>query len=104
MPRWTEPWTPERIAAEAARFDRRSEWAKASPGSYSAARRFGIVDEVAAHMEQTSKPRGWWTLERCREEAQRYGSRGEWSRSNFSSYMAAWRHRWLDLCQHGGER
>lgn len=47
------------------------------------------------------KPRGYWTFERCKEEALKYDSRSEFSRFSSSSYNAAYRNEWLDyLCNH----
>lgn len=44
------------------------------------------------------KPRGYWTLERCMEDAAQYGARLEWSKSNRRAYAAAQRNGWLDQC------
>jgi hypothetical protein len=38
---------------------------------------------------QLTKPRGWWTLERCQEEALKYDTRGAFQRGSPGAYDAA---------------
>ena len=42
------------------------------------------------------KPNGYWTYERCYEEAQKYESRGEYARGSHSAYNSANKNKWLD--------
>lgn len=42
------------------------------------------------------KPNGYWTYERCKEEAGKYKSRNDFCVSNCSAYQAARRNGWLD--------
>ena len=44
------------------------------------------------------KPRGYWTLERCMEDAARFSTRGEWQRLHQAGYLAAQRNGWVDEC------
>lgn len=44
------------------------------------------------------KPNGYWTLERCKEDAKRFSSRQEWRRSKAGGYPAARRNGWRDEC------
>ena len=47
------------------------------------------------------KPNGYWTKERCREEALLYDSRTEYQKESVGSYIKALRHGWLDdMCFH----
>lgn len=41
---------------------------------------------------------GYWTLERCKEEAQKYTSRVGWEKGSGSSYCRAQRQGWLEEC------
>lgn len=43
------------------------------------------------------KPNGYWTLERCKEEAKKYGTKSEW-KSNSFSYQIALNNKWIDEC------
>ena len=42
--------------------------------------------------------RGYWTKERCDEDALKYNSRSEWNKNNSSAYSAAHKNGWLDEC------
>jgi len=46
------------------------------------------------------KPNGYWTYERCKEEALKYMTRGEFAKES-KAYDIAWREKWLDkICSH----
>jgi hypothetical protein len=46
------------------------------------------------------KPSGYWTIERCHEEALKYSTRSNFRRDS-NSYKAAQRNGWLDhICSH----
>src|ERR1035438_1831662 len=47
-----------------------------------------------------SKPRGYWTFERCKEEAADYPTRSAWKSSSYSSYQRAAKRDWLKECCH----
>jgi len=44
------------------------------------------------------KQNGYWTLEKCKEEALKYSSKTEWFKASSSSYNAAKTHNWFDEC------
>ena len=49
------------------------------------------------------KPRGYWTLERCMEDAAKYSCRIEWQHESKSPYSIAQRKGWLEqCCEHMG--
>ena len=41
---------------------------------------------------------GYWTLERCKEDALKYNSRSEWWKKSKSSYNKSSKEGWLDEC------
>ena len=47
---------------------------------------------------ETRKPNGYWTKERCMEEAKKYKTRSEWSEKSSTSYASARRNGWLKEC------
>lgn len=66
-----------------------------------AARRLGCIDKCVAHMKQTIKPDGYWTKERCYQEALKYKTRMEFCKNSGGAYVAATRNGWLDeICSH----
>ncbi|MBA6364968.1 GIY-YIG nuclease family protein, partial [Colwellia sp. BRX8-8] len=47
------------------------------------------------------KPNGYWTLEKCNEEAQKYNHKVHFLKSSASAYRIAQRNGWLDdICRH----
>lgn len=44
------------------------------------------------------KPNGYWTLEKCKEEALKFSGKTEWCKNSSSSYEAAKKHHWFDEC------
>ena len=94
-------WSLEDLKAAAAGYTTRGEFQKGAKGAYLSALRRGLLDEVCAHMEQRLKPKGYWTLERCKEEALKYDSRAAFMRGSGSAYNVVLRNKWLEeVCAH----
>ncbi len=91
-------WTLDKCLEDAARFKSPAEWSRQSGGAYSSAQRNGWLDKCQAHMEPSYKPNGYWTLERCIEEAEKYETKADWARGNISSHSIALRNGWMDEC------
>lgn len=50
---------------------------------------------------KNNKPSGYWTKEKCREEALKYSSRGEFSAAPGGCYNKSRENNWLDeICKH----
>lgn len=45
-----------------------------------------------------NKPNGYWTKEKCVEDALRYATRSEWQKYSKSAYSIAYSKGWLDEC------
>jgi hypothetical protein len=91
-------WVFERCKEEALKYNSKSDWAKNSSSSYDAAKKNGWFDECTKHMVELQKPSGFWTLERCKEEALKYNTRNEWREKGKNSYQAAMSAKFLDKC------
>ena len=91
-------WTLERCMEDASHFRSRMEWKGASSASYGKASRLGWLDRCCEHMNSETKPRGYWTLERCIEDAAQYGGVKEWLTASRSAYAIAHRKGWLEQC------
>lgn len=93
--------TDEEIAEIALKYHYREDFIKNDGPAYGVARKRGILDKVCSHMEWKRKPHGYWTKERCHEEAQKYKTRKEFSKANKAAVAAASRQGWLDeICSH----
>ena len=94
-------WTKEKCYQEALKCKTRTEFSKNSFGAYNAARRKGWLDEACSHMTPLSKPKGYWTKEKCHAEALKCKTRNEFKIKLGSAYQAAARKGWLnEICSH----
>jgi hypothetical protein len=92
-------WTLEKCKEDALRFNARGEWKSQSSG-YWGAQRYGWIDECCSHMTSPQKPHGYWTLEKCKEDALNYKTKNEWQK-NSSGYGVAFKNNWLlECCDH----
>jgi hypothetical protein len=88
----------ENVLASAKQYKTKSEWAKFADSAYSGAKRNGWFEEATAHMKSPNKPAGYWTKERCIEEAKKYKTRNEWRCNHPTSYQAACTKKFFNEC------
>ncbi len=95
-------WTKEHCEEIARRCKTRTEFREVSPTAYSVSHKGGWLDEVCDHMEREKvNPNGYWTKERCAEEAKKYETRTDFQNNSGSAVHAARRHGWMDeICSH----
>ncbi len=91
-------WTKERCIKEVLKYETKKEWRENSAGSYGAAKKNMWLDECTSHMTPHVKPNGYWTKERCMEEALKYDFKVDWKKNSGSSYSLARRYGWFDEC------
>lgn len=92
---------PKHCKAEALKYSSRSEWQKGSPLSYRWATQNNWIVECAAHMHPNRMPDGYWTIERCRNEARKYKSKVQWRMEHRASFSKANKEKWLmQCCEH----
>ena len=87
-------WDYDSCYNEAKKYKSRSELDKQNTYCYHVALRNGWLDDYY-WFEEGCKPNNFWTYETCYEEAKKYKSRGDFSKSK-SAYTIAWRNGWLD--------
>lgn len=94
-------WTKERCANEALEYETRTAFQKGAQGAYLAARKNKWLNDICGHMKCIKKPDGYWTKERCHEQALNYEVREAFRIGSKGAYDAALRHGWLDeICSH----
>ncbi|URQ03382.1 hypothetical protein PVA23_5 [Vibrio phage PVA23] len=91
-------WTLERLKEDALKYKTKSEWQKMSSGAYSTAHKRGLMNECCAHMTLIQRPKGYWTLERLKEDALKYKTKSEWRKNSSGAYIAAYRQDLLNEC------
>jgi len=96
-------WTLERCMEDASKYRHRTEWNRANQSAYNAARQNGWKEQCCAHMNPASsdgirKPYGYWTLERCIEDASQHKTKDEWRKASKNACLIASRNGWTDQC------
>lgn len=93
---YNKKWTREKCAEEARKYKTRREFQKNSNSAYNVAWNNGWLDDYTWLEKRDSKPNGYWTRERCFDEAMKYQSRKEFQNSGTTAYHVARVHGWLD--------
>lgn len=92
-------WTEDRVKQAALKYSSGSEWVKHEPSSYSQAIKLGILAKCCEHMNRsTHKPSGHWTIERIKESALRFKTRGEWNAECSGAVAGAKKHGIYEEC------
>ena len=89
-------WTKEKCIEEALKYTSRSEFQKKSKGSYVACYKNGWLDIVCEHMSKIRHEKGYWTKERCLEEALKYKNIKDFQNKSRSAYGSSFINGWLD--------
>lgn len=63
-------WYKENIIIEAQKYNTQVEFKHGSGGAYCAAQRLGMLKYLHQFWQKDTKPRGYWTIEKCKEVAQ----------------------------------
>lgn len=88
-------WTKELCEEEAKRFTTRQEFYTISKNAYAAAVKYGWLDSFT-WLESIVRPNGYWTKERCEEEARNYSSKKGFLEGCPAAHAAAAKRGWLD--------
>ena len=91
-------WSFENVKKSALKYQTPTDWQKNDKSAYAVAQRFGWLKELTSHMKRFRKPNGYWTLEKCKEDALLYKSRSKWKKNSNSAYSITNHNGWLDLC------
>jgi len=95
-------WTKEKCEKEALKYKTKTDFRINSNYSYVKSYKNGWLDNICKHMIPDNKtPQGYWTKEKCREEALKHKTRSGFRNKCNSSYTACLRNNWLDdVCSH----
>lgn len=100
MKRGKRSFSNEKLAEIALWYNSRLEFRTYNRPAYFAAIRHGILDDICKHMDQSRMVNGYWTKERCHEEALKFKTRSEFHDSSYVYQIAA-ENGWLDdICGH----
>lgn len=87
-------WTYEKCYDEAKKYETRTQFQKNSNAAYTAAWRNGWMDNFTWFVEK-QKPNGYWTYEKCYDEAKKYSSASEFSKKDSAAANAAYKNGWM---------
>lgn len=94
-------WTYERCKEIALKYSTRNDFAINHRGAYQAAFQNGWLNDIFSHIIENKKPCGYWTYERCKEEALKYNTKIEFKKNSSSAYSRAQKLDWLEnICKH----
>ena len=89
-------WTKEKCYLEAKKYYSRSAFKEGSPYSYSSARKHGWLDEyIWFKPARKQVPVGYWTYERCFEEAKKYRNLKEFEKNANGARQYAAKMGWI---------
>jgi len=91
-------WTKEKCIESAEKYISKTEWRDGETGAYLRAIKSGWINECTQHMNLIRIPKGYWTKEKCIDEARKYDSKREWNKKNPDSYRIALYWKWTDDC------
>lgn len=86
---------------EALKYSTRWDFKVNSCAAYNSCCVHGWLDEVCAHMDSKQVPKGYWTYDKCMQEASLYEYRVDFAKKSRSAYATACSNGWLkDCCKH----
>ena len=95
---WEKKWTLNACKADAIQYKTKGEWQKHSSAAHMAAQRKGWFADCCIHMEEGRKPNGYWSMERCRQDAKTFDSKLSWRLNSPSGYATAKAKGWIEEC------
>lgn len=85
----------------ALQYSDRTEFHKNNRQFYNYISKRGWLEELCAHMTRQKNGNGYWTKEKCAEEARKHKKRIQFQKSNPAAHSAAFKNGWLDeICAH----
>lgn len=94
-------WTKKKCIQEALKYDTKTELFKKSSSVYRIASQNGWLDEICSHMSGGNRSIGYWTKEKCREEALKYKTKSEFKKHSRGAHFSAYSSEWYDeICSH----
>jgi len=94
-------WTKERCHEEALKYDKRSDFNRYSHTPYMKSLNNGWLDDFCKHMKVFQKPNGYWTYEKCKEEASKYDNKKDFLNNSSTAHKKAQLNGWMrDICGH----
>lgn len=89
-------WTKENCLKEAKKYKTYSDYMEKS-ASYRASAKYGFLNSICDYFNiEKQKHKGYWTKEKCREEALKYNYLKDFRNSSNSAYCIMYKNNWFD--------
>ena len=95
---WNKKWNRETCYEEAKKHKTKGTFIENASGAYNAARKNGWLDDYTWFengKENGAEKRRKWNYEKCRNEAKKYTSRGEYAKNSKTAYQVARKNGWI---------
>jgi predicted GIY-YIG superfamily endonuclease len=89
-------WTKEKCQEVALKCKTKSEFYIKYTSASSSALKNGWIDEICSHMENKTKPKGYWTYEKCLNAAIEQGTKNKFRVKASGATKSAIRNNWLN--------
>jgi len=94
-------WNYEKCKLEALKYKDRTSFNQKSARAYRVAKINNWLEDFCKHMKARKHKNGYWTKEKCQEEALKYKYRIDFQKYSQSAYVTAINNKWLqDICKH----
>ena len=91
-------WTLEKCKEICKEYHSQTDLMRDHRDVYAAVKEHGWQQECFAPMKGRKNPQGYWTLEKCKEEASKYDSPADMMRGSYKAYVAMKFHGWYEDC------
>jgi|SRR3972149_2806589 len=91
-------WTKENCEKEALKYSSRSNFERGSNGAYDKSLKNNWLNDICKHMITKKKPNGYWTKEKCLEEALKYRTKTDFAKKSSGAYDSVYRNKWVEEC------
>ena len=94
-------WTKDKCQEEALKYNYRNDFCKNSKSAYCMSHKNNWLDDITKHMLDYKKFKGYWTKERCQEEALKFDNLKDFQNLSKGAYSKCFLNNWLsDVCEH----
>lgn len=87
-------WTEEKCLEEAKKYKTYKDFISKSSSAYQNSVRKGWIKNYT-WLESKVKPKGYWNYDRCKEEAEKYKTPGEFRKGSKTAYSISCKNNWL---------
>ncbi|MDY0270215.1 hypothetical protein [Trichloromonas sp.] len=94
-------WTFEKCKKEALKYKSKMQFKNNNSSAYNESVKNKWLNEICLHMKKIRNPKGYWTFEKCKEEALKYKNKSDFSKNSKSAYLSSYKNGWInDICNH----